>query len=196
MEIEIKIPMKKEDWEAMVENLKDVTMYVFKKDTYYSKCDTVAMRRTLQEPLIRIRDTSQSQYLTIKKKSVKDNVEVNEELESNIGQSIEAVLELLKLNGYSVWFEKNKKSHRWSQILNHINLTCELVCVNGAYYYFEVEAADYNASEKSAIEALKECVKKYGLKWKNRDSRSWVDIIQNHKENDDVWTYGQSVQPF
>lgn len=181
MEIELKIPLKKENFDLFVAKTKETKKYTCfcKQDQYFSRFDSKEKRIENKEPSIRIRDLGDSKIklFTLKRKSIEDGIEVNVEKETEIIDT-EPLIDLLLICGYKVWFSKKKESCCWQQTFENISLNCELVCLNDKLHYFEVEAADFEGDKNLAINALKACIKEYGLNYDDRDERPWTEILK------------------
>lgn len=177
MEIEIKIPLSKKEYDAVKDKVEGYAVYNCKRDKYFSKYNTKEERIANNECMTRIRAANGKWYLTLKRKNLKDGVEVNEEIESQISFDKPVDLfELLKEKGYKEYFTKEKITNLWHEVDFPVRLTCELVNISNTYY-FEIEVADYEGPEQGAIEAIKTCCKKWSLNYNDRDDRSWAEIL-------------------
>lgn len=195
-EIELKIPLFEEEFNFIYDFLcgkifvKDIHLIDFcektfftKKDEYYSKYKTESLRRKNNEPpVIRIRTNviggTEKSYFTIKHKTVENGIEINKEDETFI-ENAQVLRDFFALSGYFCWFSKEKKVcsamcrfEKFPDIKFHL----ELEIVNNLKYV-EIEVTDAKYSAKSIKSALNEFVQSLNLNPKNKDSRSWVQII-------------------
>ena len=89
-EIELKIPLSDGEYDDLKKRYFSGTEKVLKKDEYFSRYDTLEERIKNNEPkVIRIRTEGEEVYFTIKRKSIKNGIEVNEEKESFSKEHIE-----------------------------------------------------------------------------------------------------------
>lgn len=198
-EIEIKIPLLEEQFSflcdfaegrAEISGVKAGSVQkILKKDEYFSRFKTREERLAAKEPqVIRIRteeydiDDKKSckpkSFFCIKRKSVENGIELNREDETFV-EDISVVRDILKLGGFKRWFKKEKKAvsvHCEYGSLPGIDFHLEVEEVN-SLKYAEIEVCDGNQSADVVRKALENFVEILGLNPKNRDSRSWVQII-------------------
>lgn len=182
MEVEVKIPISKEDFDRLKEHS---WCNLEKTDRYFSLYSSKEERLANKEPVIRIRDNWGSKfYFTFKQKSTENGIEANKEYETLLPDP-KPIIKFLETVGYKQWFTKKKTGFVWKIIKdNQPTLTCEPVCVNGLYY-FEIEAADYDGDKNVAIELIKQTVKDLGLDFEKRDERPWPTILENQIATED-----------
>ncbi|MCQ2592125.1 MAG: hypothetical protein MJ188_05015 [Treponema sp.] len=223
-EIEIKIPLSKEQFSDLYEKLvvcKNLTSIdgkessffsgitvvsvdeglILKKDEYYSKYKTRDERIQAKEPqCIRVRtegtikagenascaggNTACSggntrSFFTLKRKSMENGTEFNQENETFV-EDVEVLRDFFAVAGYCQWFYKEKKAysvHCESSALPGVDFHLELETVNDLPYV-EIEVLDEDACAQSVRASLEVFVKQLKLNPENRDSRSWVSIIE------------------
>lgn len=190
-EIELKIPLSDIQYKYIEEyifenkneeiHISDIKR-IYKKDEYFSQYNTENERQKNNEPqVIRIRtEDDNKSYFTIKRKKYDNGIEVNKEDESFI-EDISVIRSFLDCTGFKKWFYKEKQAVSFyankieePQFIFH----CELVIVNDLKY-FEIEITNQNYETKLMIEKLNDFVKVFKLDSNNRDSRSWVEILNS-----------------
>lgn len=192
-EIELKIPLKKEEYLKILQKIKDNddSLFLFKnvqkilkKDEYFSRFKTYEERRKNNESeVIRMRtqiiDEKQQTFFTIKRKSIQNGIETNCENETFI-ENPNVLYQFFNESGFIKWFSKEKNSIsticNCKKIEGNLNFHLELLIVNNLYY-LEVEILDQKIDEKNAKSALCKFVEILGLNSKNADSRSWAEIL-------------------
>ena len=179
-EIELKIPLSDGEYDDLKKRYFSGTEKVLKKDEYFSRYDTLEERIKNNEPkVIRIRTEGEEVYFTIKRKSIKNGIEVNEEKESLITNP-EVLYDFLSLSGYHRWFNKEKEAYGYfykSESYSKLSFHMELVTVNGMKY-LEVEVTDtLDYTEAEVTKALEDVIKDVGLDPSKKDERSWYELI-------------------
>ncbi len=199
-EIELKISVSEEQYKNIFENVICVaakgkfnlpaapevlihdgnTTLVTKSDENYSRFNSREERSANGEPsVIRIREETEGDkrraYFTLKRKTFRDGMEINEENETAIEQP-DVIRQLLEVAGYKCWFKKVKTAYSCYCTFADLEFHLELVQVNNLpYAEIEVTSEDQEASVVTAsLEAL---VVKLGLDLQKKDARSWVEII-------------------
>lgn len=174
--------------------------HLLKSDEYYSRYESREESKKAGEPqVIRIRcencsenwkgvapvtDKTSAQpnersFFCIKRKSVENGIELNREDETFV-ENADVIRDLLNLSGYHKFFEKKKDAlsvHCKSDVLEGADFHLELEIVNG-FKYIEVEVTDGEVSADKVRGALGKFMEKFGLDTAQRDSRSWMEIIQ------------------
>jgi adenylate cyclase class IV len=207
-EIELKIPLSQNEYdfiknviysETKIPDISFMSKPVFlvKEDEYYSRFNSYEERLENNEAqCIRIRSeavysncllsgigecTEEKSYFTIKRKSYKDNMEVNQEDETFV-ENADVLRELFSEAKYKCWFKKEKRAHSvygkadsYPDILIH----CELVKVNNLLY-IEVEVTDENILPERIQAALDTFVSLLKLDPQKKDVRSWKQIIRDN----------------
>lgn len=192
-EIELKIPLKVEEFETIFsiihsgKNHKGIKFStvekLYKQDEYYSLYDSRAERIENGEPqVIRIRvednGSEKKAYFTLKRKTKQNGIELNKEDESFVSDP-DVIRDILTLSKYKCWFRKEKQAysvHCNSDVLSDVDFHLELEKVN-ELPYIEVEVTEEHQNADVVKAALGEFVKLFGLNPENKDSRSWVEII-------------------
>ena len=195
-EIEVKIPLSKEDFDRLFDSLilckahipgVDVVSsssdLIVKRDEYYSKYNPREERRAAGEPqVIRIRTEEISgaskSYFTLKFKKKENGIELNKEDETFI-QEPEVLREFFAEAGYHLFFDKVKKNYSancQSDFFPGINFHAELENVNNLLY-LEVEVVQEEGEADVIKQSLFDFLKQLGLNPENRDSRSWMEIL-------------------
>ena len=207
-EIELKIPLSQNEYdfiknviysETKIPDISFMSKPVFlvKEDEYYSRFNSYEERLQNNEAqCIRIRSeaiysnsllsdigecTEEKSYFTIKRKSYKDNMEVNREDETFV-ENTDVLRKLFSEAKYKCWFKKEKRAHSvygkadsYPDILIH----CELVKVNNLLY-IEVEVTDENILPERIQAALDAFVTLLKLDPQKKDVRSWKQIIRDN----------------
>lgn len=195
-EIEVKIPLSKEDFDRLFDSLilckahipgvdvvSSSSELIVKRDEYYSKYDSREERRAAGEPqVIRIRTEDISgvskSYFTLKFKKKENGIELNKEDETFI-QEPEVLREFFAEAGYHLFFDKVKKNYSancQSDFFPGINFHAELENVNNLLY-LEVEVVQEEGEADVIKQSLFDFLKQLGLNPENRDSRSWMEIL-------------------
>ena len=194
-EIELKIPLSKTEYDGLfdeiwckqkVEGIKILDFSkdeVFKQDEYFSKYKTLEERKNSSEPqVIRIRTEitggQKKSYFTIKRKTLRDGVEVNREDETFL-EDAEVLREFFEEAGYWRWFNKEKKAFSAHCAIcgkEELAFHVELVVVN-EMPYVEIEITAENVAAEVGARVLEEFVQLLGLDPAKKDGRSWYSII-------------------
>lgn len=201
-EIELKIPLTEDQYNNILKNVISVaekgkcnlssapevlvydgnTTLVTKNDANYSRYKTREERIANNEPtVIRIREEAigndRHGYFTIKRKTFRNGMEINEENETSV-EHPEVILQLLEEAGYSCWFRKMKTAYSCYCSFKDLEFHVELVKVNGLpYLEIEVTSEDQEASIVTA--SLETLVAKFGLDPAKKDSRPWIEIVNS-----------------
>ena len=200
-EIEIKIPLSAEEYQKLFdlifnkENAIDgVTVkrgactdgwprLITKRDEYWSKYNSREERLTNNEPqVIRLRSEDDGKicrsFFTIKYKKKENGIEFNREDETFV-EDAEVLREFFAEAGYHKWFDKVKKSsgaYCLSTVLPGVEFHLEMEKVNDLPYV-EIEVTDDQMDAESVRKGLEDFVLQLGLNPQKRDSRSWVEIL-------------------
>ena len=187
-EIEIKIPLTEQEYEKIFREIEKGAVHLRKSDEYYSRYDTREERKKNNEPpVIRIRteenlnENKKEIFFCVKRKAIENGIEFNSENETLIADA-DPLRYFFEAAGYKKFFEKNKdafsfyyKSYK-SQENQDINFHLELEQVNGLKYV-EIEVTDSSLPAEQVRVALEKFVTQLGLDVSKRDSRSWMEII-------------------
>lgn len=195
-EIELKIPLEEEQYDSLLSlinknGFKGIscsdTAEILKTDEYWSRYDTHEERIKNGEPrVIRIRCEEQGSeqvqaFFTLKQKTVQNGIEFNEEQETFI-QNPDVLRNVFLATGFKKWFCKEKKSvscYARSSGSEGLVFHLELEKVNGLPY-LEIEYTKDDEEPQKIRSALESLVRELGLNPEKRDSRSWVEIIQEN----------------
>lgn len=196
-EIEIKIPLKNEEFER-IENLISQSeknsacenlvfsdfKKIFKSDEYFSRYKTRAERKNAGEfEVIRIRTEKvggmEKSFFTTKRKSLENGFEVNDEKETFV-ENPEVIRNFLLESGFIKWFEKTKDAESvFCRLKNGKNLKfhLELEKVNG-FLYIEIECTENEGCQNNDVfSELEKVVENLALDIQKNDSRSWIEIL-------------------
>ena len=188
-EIEIKIPLTDDEYKSIYDTIysKSNVEHLLKNDVYYSRYNTHEERVKNGEPrVIRIRNeqnlstNEKKSYFCIKYKTIENGIEINSENETFV-QDETVIDKLLKVSGYSTYFDKKKdalSAYCRSPLNEAIEFHLELEIVNGLKYV-EIEVTESELPADEVSHALEGLVTHLGLDASKRDSRSWMEIINN-----------------
>lgn len=179
-EIELKVPLSDSDYDRLRLEYFAGVEEVIKCDEYFSRYDTLEERIRYDEPkVIRLRKEGNESFFTVKRKSIQNGIEVNEEQETFI-QNPEVLKNFMVLSGYHRWFYKEKKAYGIfyeTKEYPDLKFHMELVTVNGMKY-LEVEVTDQaDYSEAQVKKALEDVITKTGLDPSKKDERSWYELV-------------------
>ena len=175
-EIEFKIEITKDEYKEFEKNNKNlIEGYVHKSDEFYN-CPT-------KGNVIRIRKTDDEYYLCYKNKNFKGKVEVTDEYETKI-EDPDVFRHIMEALNISVFFTKKKDAmevvFKNDPMKDKYNI--EFVIVNDKFYYIEIEwIADFTnkiRNSNDVIEFLEGKVKELGFDPRNKDSRTWIQIVK------------------
>ena len=194
-EIEIKIPLTDDEYKSIYDTIysKSNVEHLLKNDVYYSRYNTHEERVKNGEPrVIRIRSeqnlstNEKKSYFCIKYKTIENGIEINSENETFV-QDENVIDTLLKVSGYSTYFDKKKdalSAYCRSPLNDSIEFHLELEIVNGLKYV-EIEVTESELPADEVSHALEGLVIHLGLDASKRDSRSWMEIINNQSAGKD-----------
>ena len=176
-EIEFKIEITKDEYKEFEKNNKKLIKgYVHKSDEFYN-CP-------IKGNVIRIRKSDDDYYLCYKNKNFKGNVEVTDEYETKI-EDPDVFRYIMEALNVSVFFAKKKDAMevvlKNDPMKDKYNI--EFVIVNDKFYYIEIEwISEFTnkiRNSNDVIEFLESKVKELGFDPRNKDSRSWVQIVKD-----------------
>lgn len=167
--------------QGAVKFYKGNTVLVTKTDENYSRYNSREERKASGEPsVIRIREESegdlQRAFFTLKRKTFRDGMEINEENETAIEQP-EVIRQLLEVAGYKCWFKKVKTAYSCYCEYADLEFHAELVKVNDLPY-LEIEVTSEKESPEVVTEKLEKLVIELGFDLEKKDNRSWVEIVE------------------
>ena len=192
-EIEIKLPLTDDEYKSIYNLIysKSNVEHLLKNDVYYSRYNTHEERVKNGEPrVIRIRSeqnlstNEKKSYFCIKYKTIENGIEINSENETFV-QDETVIDTLLKLSGYITYFDKKKdalSAYCRSPLNDSIEFHLELEVVNGLKYV-EIEETESDLPADKIRRTLEEFVTQLGLDASKRDSRSWMEIINQQAKN-------------
>ncbi len=174
---------------------------ITKSDEFYSRYTTRKEREENNEPSgIRLRvetETATTEiatnlgtqilstraYFTIKRKSSKNGIEINEENETFIKNS-DVLKQFFEVAGYKCWFKKVKTAYSCYADYEGLTFHVELVKVNNLPY-IEIEVVSEQNMKTDSFEnvdsiatKLEDFVKVIGFDPSKKDARSWRDILE------------------
>ena len=178
--------------------------HILKSDEYFSLYNTHEERIKNKElKVIRLRtqtdsplepsgidmygDDSESKekaYFCIKHKTLENGVEFNSEYETFV-ENPDVLRKFFEATGYIKWFEKKKDALSVFCTLSDFTdfeAHLEIEKVNGLPYA-EIEYTKENVPSETVRPRLKEILRALGIDPKNRDSRSWAQIITEAKQS-------------
>ena len=187
-EIEFKIEITKDEYKEFEKNNKNlIEGYVHKFDEYYN-CP-------IKGNVIRIRKSDDDYYLCYKNKNFKGNVEVTAEYETKI-KDPDVFRHIMEALNVSVFFTKKKDAmevvFKNDPMKGKYNI--EFVIINDKFYYIEIEwIADFTnkimaiklsglqlSDSNDVIKFLEGKIKELGFDPRNKDSRSWIQIVKDN----------------
>ena len=177
-EIEFKIEITKDEYKEFEKNNKKlIEEYVHKSDEYYN-CP-------IKGNVIRIRKSDDDYYLCYKNKNFKGNVEVTDEYEIKI-EDPDVFRRIMEALNVSVFFTKKKDAMevvlKNDPMKDKYNI--EFVIVNDKFYYIEIEwISEFTnkiRNSNDVIEFLESKIKELGFDPRNKDSRTWIQIVKDN----------------
>lgn len=193
-EVEIKIPITMEQFNYIQnvfykkEKISQVQIltepvFIIKSDEYFSKYESFQERRKSNEPrVIRLRTENingkNKAYFCYKIKTVQNGIELNNENETFV-ENPDVIRDFFKTLEYVEYFNKKKESlgvecsfSSDKDIVFHF----EIEKVN-EFLYAEIEYTGKNLDSNMIVTKLEKLVQSFGLDSKKRDSRSWMEIL-------------------
>ena len=192
-EIELKVPLTQEQFEKIHEILSGKQVlpafnfhsfeHIIKSDEYFSRYNSHEERIKNKElRVIRIRTEKtdggvEKSYFCIKQKTIENGVEFNSEKETFL-EDADVLRSFFEASGFIKWFEKKKDAIGVLCSLNSSDFEAhlELEKVNGLPYA-EIEYTQEGLSPEKVRASLEKILLALGIDPKNRDSRSWAEIL-------------------
>lgn len=196
-EIELKVPLSEEQFEKIEKILSEKESlpsfkfhsfeHIVKSDEYFSRYKTHEERIANKElRVIRIRtekqvkqseDSEEKAYFCIKRKTIENGVEFNSEKETFVDDA-EVLRAFFEAAGFIKWFEKKKNAVGviCSLDASDFEAHLELEKVNGLPYA-EIEYTKDDLPADEVRSNLEKILLTLGVDPKNRDSRSWAEIL-------------------
>lgn len=180
-EIEAKILLSEEEYKDLKCN-NNWTEVHNKSDLYYSKYGSIEEGRQHGEPITRIRNEDYKCFFTLKKKTIENGVEINQEDETEISD-VYPIEQLLLDSGYGVVFRKSKHSLGKTITISKHKFHVELEIINQKVYALEIECTEGESSAIDVRTFLFEAFKYMGIENSEErfEHRSWMDIIKEAK---------------
>ncbi|NLJ08958.1 MAG: class IV adenylate cyclase [Treponema sp.] len=180
-EIEIKAWVDDpQEVQKKVSNFADFVKSYEKEDAYWLPEAEIAplvkeeKRRKLGSG-IRIRQENGLVLVTLKKKEVRQGMEINDELEFSVS-SAPAFEEFLTTLGYAPWIRKHKEGKAWKWN----NITIEISMVKDLGWFAELEILT-NTNEPDKVEQarrdLYRCLEKIGIPQEKIESRYYTELL-------------------
>lgn len=180
-EIESKIILTEEEFDRIVAEFgkRDTYEVANKSDKYYSVYGSIEQGRAHKEPLIRIREEGDKAFFTLKKKTVRDGVEYNEENETFVEDS-SVIEKFLLATGYKKVFEKTKETMGVYYNDSEFSYHAEVEKLNDKVFAIEVECVEPGDPQKIKEGVLK-VFEAIGIKdpGSRLESRSWMEILRD-----------------
>jgi adenylate cyclase class 2 len=124
---------------------------------------------------IRVRQENGEVFVTLKKKEVRQGMEINDELEFSVS-SAPAFEEFLDTLGYAPWIRKHKQGKAWRW--NNITIELSLVQNLGWFAELEILADTYEPEQiEAARKDLHECLKRLGIPESKIESRYYTELL-------------------
>ncbi|AEJ19173.1 class IV adenylate cyclase [Gracilinema caldarium] len=135
---------------------------------------------------IRIRQENGSVFVTLKKKEVREGMEINDELEFSVSRAT-AFEDFLHNLGFVPWIRKHKEGQAW----RWNNITIELSQVKHLGWFVELEILTDTYEPEQIELARKElyaCLHKIGIPESNIETRYYTELLlerinSNHRED-------------
>lgn len=124
---------------------------------------------------IRVRQENGQVLVTLKKKEVRDGMEINDELEFSVS-SAPAFEEFLHTLGFAIWIRKSKEGVAW----RWKNITIELSQVKNLGWFVELEILADSAEPEllaRAREDLLQCLDRIGIPHTKIENRYYTELL-------------------
>ena len=195
-EIELKVPLTQEQFEKIHEILSGKKVlpafnfhsfeHIIKSDEYFSRYHSHEERIKNKElRVIRIRTEKtdggdEKSYFCIKQKTIENGVEFNSEKETFV-EDADVLRAFFEASGFIRWFEKKKDAISVYVTLSEkpdFEAHLELEKVN-SLPYIEIEYTKEDLPADQVRAGLEKILLALGVDPKNRDSRSWAEILES-----------------
>ncbi len=124
---------------------------------------------------VRIRQENGQVLVTLKKKEVREGMEINDELEFSVSSASEFE-SFLHFLGFAPWIRKHKEGMAW----RWKNITIELSLVQNLGWFAELEILAESPDPQTlehARKSLLECLEKLGIPQANIESRYYTELL-------------------
>ena len=194
-EIELKVPLTLEQFDRIQkiltqkEQLSSINVrglsHILKSDEYFSRYHTHEERIKNNElRVIRIRTENdgkgEKSFFCIKQKTIENGVEFNSEKETFV-EDADVLRDFFEASGFIRWFEKKKDALSVYAIVaenSDFEAHLELEKVN-SLPYIEIEYTKEDLPADQVRAGLEKILLALGVDPKNRDSRSWAEILES-----------------
>ena len=193
-EIELKVPLTLAQFERIEkiltqkEQLSSINIrglsHIIKADEYFSRYQTHEERIKNNElRVIRLRTendgTGEKAFFCIKRKTIENGIEFNSEKETFV-EDADVLRSFFEASGFIRWFEKKKDALSVFCALSEtpgFEAHLELEKVN-SLPYIEIEYTKDDLPADEVRYGLEKILLTLGVDPKNRDSRSWAEIVE------------------
>ena len=194
-EIELKVPLTLEQFDRIQkiltqkEQLSSINIrglsHILKSDEYFSRYHTHEERIKNKElRVIRLRTENdgkgEKSFFCIKQKTIENGVEFNSEKETFV-EDADVLRAFFEASGFIKWFEKKKDAISVYVTLSEkpdFEAHVELEKVN-SLPYVEIEYTKEDLPADQVRAGLEQILLALGVDPKNRDSRSWAEILES-----------------
>ena len=194
-EIELKVPLSVEQFDRIQkiltqkEQLPSINIrglsHILKSDEYFSRYHTHEERIKNNElRVIRLRTENdgkgEKSFFCIKQKTIENGVEFNSEKETFV-EDADVLRAFFEASGFIKWFEKKKDALSvYATVAENSDFEAhlELEKVN-SLPYIEIEYTKEDLPADQVRAGLEKILLALGVDPKNRDSRSWAEILES-----------------
>ena len=194
-EIELKVPLSVEQFDRIQkiltqkEQLPSINIrglsHILKSDEYFSRYHTHEERIKNNElRVIRLRTENdgkgEKSFFCIKRKTIENGVEFNSEKETFV-EDADVLRAFFEASGFIKWFEKKKDALSvYATVAENSDFEAhlELEKVN-SLPYIEIEYTKEDLPADQVRAGLEKILLALGVDPKNRDSRSWAEILES-----------------
>ena len=194
-EIELKVPLSVEQFDRIQkiltqkEQLPSINIrglsHILKSDEYFSRYHTHEERIKNNElRVIRLRTENdgkgEKSFFCIKQKTIENGVEFNSEKETFV-EDADVLRAFFEASGFIKWFEKKKDALSvYATVAENSDFEAhlELEKVN-SLPYIEIEYTKEDLPADQVRASLEQILLALGVDPKNRDSRSWAEILES-----------------
>ena len=153
---------------------------ISKEDIYYLYGNIPGQSSEDRSQPVRLRTENDENVVTLKRKSVDDGIEMNDELEFGVDDQ-QAFLKFLQLTGASEWLVKTKRGWKYSAEVNGFKAVIELCEVSTLGWFLEIEIVLSSPNDEQAAAAkdtLYNILNKAGLSERDIESRYYSDMLR------------------
>jgi adenylate cyclase class 2 len=174
MQFEIELKAWVDDYVSLENTLSKLARFehsFYKKDEYF-----ILPRGSDGAKTIRIREENEKVYVTMKKKTIRDGMEENEEIEFSVSDKSN-FQEMLERLGFSKYIEKEKKGKKYS----HAGFTIEISHVKHLGDFIEIEKImkGKNPGEVQPVRLeIRKILAKLGVPEEKIEPRRYISMLQ------------------